>query len=201
MKLWGWTSRRTTLQEGVFHSPAAGCGAPYRLIEERRWPTVLFVPMIPFVVRTVFVECQLTGARFDPRVLDQLSDDRFVELLPSAVRAAVAAVALADDVVTDDERRVALAVIREFVPDYDVVDFEADLEDVGIAPLEKWLARLSLSLNEHGKERILVCVAHVMSADGAPKERTVREVRLVGLALGMSVAHIQGVILQVEAAA
>lgn len=200
MKLCGWTARRTTLRSGMFHSPAAGCGAPYRVIEERRWPTFLLLPLVFCRTRRVFVECQLTGTTYDESILEALSDEQLVELLPSSVRAVVAAVALADGSVAPEECDVAIEVMQEFVPDYDVVDLECDLEDVGLAPLAQSLARLSRSLHVHGRERVLCCAARVMMADGSPSRDTVEAVRSVGAALGMSSAHVDGVILHVGTA-
>lgn len=201
MRLCGWTSRRTTLRAGLFHSPAAGCGAPYRVIEERRWPTFLFVPLLFCRTRRVFVECQLTGSTYDESILEALSDEQLVELLPSSVRAVIAAVALADGPVTPEGCGVAIEVIQEFVPDYDVVDLECDLEDVGLVPLEQSLARLSRSLHVHGRERILSCAAKMMMVAGSPSRNTVETVRSVGRALGMSSAHVDGVMLHVGSAA
>jgi hypothetical protein len=117
------------------------------------------------------------------------------------VRAAIAAVIVADDVVTPEKRCVSVGVMQQFVPDYDLVDLECDLEDVGITPLDRSLARLGRGLHVNGKERILACAARVMIADGSPSSEAVETLRSIGLALGMSAAHIDGVILHLGSAA
>ncbi|MGI9644916.1 MAG: hypothetical protein ACR2O6_06360 [Ilumatobacteraceae bacterium] len=201
MIAWGCSPQRRVVDSGVFYSPAAGCDAPYELVETRRWLTVGLLHLWPLGDPSTHVECQRTGAAYDTEVLDALTDAEVCELMPLAIRAAVAAIALADDVVSDAERRAAIAVVGEFVEGYDDVDFEYDLEDVGIVHLEELLAALSTALTTPGCERLLSCVAHVMAASGPASELTVKETYAVGRALGMSDAHIDGVVLRAESLA
>ena len=198
MIAWGCTPQRRVIGSGVFYSPAAGGDAPYELVETRRWLAMGFVRVLPIGSAGVHVECQRTGTVYDTEVLEALTDAEVCELMATAIRAAVAAIAIADDVVSDEERRAAIAVVGEFVEGYDGGDFECDLEDVGIVPLEELLAALSTALNTHGRERLLTCAATVMAASGPASERTVKETYAVGRALGMSDAHIDGVILRAE---
>ncbi len=125
---------------------------------------------------------------------DVISDCQFSVDLSAAVRAAVAAVALADDRVTDEERRVAIRMLRAFIADYDDTMFEIDLDGVGHVALEERLVALGAQLHPHGRERVLVAAAAVMAAGDPTSERTVAEVRRIGRALGMSHAHIEGVV-------
>ena len=198
MILMGCTPRRKVLGTGMFYSPEAGCDAPYELVETRRWLVMGFMALVPIGTPTLQVECQETGAVYDPEVLEALTDAEVCELMETSIRASVAAIALADDVVSGAERATAIAVVNEFVEGYDVVDFESDLEDVGIVPLEDLLAALSTALNEHGRERLLSCAARVMAASGPASERTVKEAYAIGRALGMSDAHIDGVVLRAD---
>ena len=143
MLIWGTKVRRKTLGEGTFFSPAAGRDAPYRLVEARKWFTFFFIPLIPLGVIGTFVECQLTQATYDPAVLDNPTNEAFLEQLTAAIREVVAAVAVADGVVTERERRAAVSVVRAYVADYDESMLDADLARAHRAPLAARLAYLA----------------------------------------------------------
>lgn len=194
MLIWGWKTRLKTLSEGVFYSPAAGQDAPYRLVEARKWFTLFFIPLIPLSVIGTFVECQLTKATYDPGILESPTTADFRVQLSAAVRESVAAVVLADGIVTEHERRLAIDVVRGYVPEYDGAMLAADLERATDAPLDARLAFLANSLNEHGKEQVLTATATVMTADGVIDDRDRAAVESIGTSLGMSPAHVRGVI-------
>ncbi|HWM20346.1 MAG TPA: TerB family tellurite resistance protein [Ilumatobacteraceae bacterium] len=194
MLIWGWRSRRKTLSEGTFFSPAAGRDAPYRLVQARRWFTLFFIPIIPLKVLGTFVECQLTKATYDPRILENPTNAEFTDQLAGAVREVVCAVASADATVTTEERRLAVEIVGRYVTGYDEATFDADLAGVDDAPLDARLAYLSSALSESGKEQVLTAAATIMAADDSIDDRDRDAVRHIGEKLGMSQAHIRGVI-------
>lgn len=194
MLIWGWRSRRKTLSEGTFFSPAAGRDAPYRLVQARRWFTLFFIPIIPLKVLGTFVECQLTKSVYDPRILENPTNAEFTDQLAGAIREVVCAVASADATVTAEERRLAVEIIGRYVTGYDEATFDADLARVDDAPLDERLAYLSSALSEPGKEQVLTAAATIMAADGSIDDRDRNAVRTIGEKLGMSQAHIRGVI-------
>jgi tellurite resistance protein len=194
MLIWGWRSRNKTLGEGTFFSPAAGRDAPYRLIEARRWFTLFFIPIIPLKVLGVFVECQITKTTYDPRILENPTNAEFTDQLAGAIREVVCAVATADATVTAEERRLAVEIVGRHVTGYDEATFDADLARVDDAPLDERLVYLSSALSESGKEQVLTAAATIMAADGSIDERDRDAVRHIGEKLGMSQAHIRGVI-------
>lgn len=194
MLIWGWRTRFKTLSDGVFYSPAAGQDAPYRLVEARKWFTFFFIPMIPLSVIGTYVECQLTKATYDPAILDSPTTADFRIQLAAAIRESVAAVVLADGTVTPHERQLAMEVVRGYVPEYDAAMLEVDLVSAANAPLAARLAFLANALNEHGKEQVLTATATVMTADGVIDDRDRAAVESIGTSLGMSPAHVRGVI-------
>jgi hypothetical protein len=194
MLIFGWKVRRKTLSEGVFYSPAAGKDAPYRLIQARKWFSLFFIPLIPLSIVGTYVECQLTKATYDPGILDRPTTADFLVQLAAAVREVVAAVALADGQVSEAERRLAVEVVRGYVPGYDAGAFDADLARSANSPLDDRLAYLSGSLNEHGKEQVLTAAATMMSSDGVTDDRDRAVVTSIGEKLTMSPAHVRGVI-------
>jgi uncharacterized tellurite resistance protein B-like protein len=106
----------------------------------------------------------------------------------------VCAVAAADATVTAEERWLAIEVVGRYVPGYDDATLDADLARVDHAPLDERLAYLSSALSESGKEQVLTAAATIMAADDSIDERDRGAVRRIGEKLGMSQAHIRGVI-------
>ena len=195
MLIWGWRARRKTLSEGTFFSPAAGRDAPYRLVEARRWFTLFFIPIIPLKVLGVYVECQITKSTYDPMILEKPTNAELTDQLAAGVREVICAVVSADGAVSVEERRLAIEIVGAHVPGYNEATLDDDLARVGDAPLDdQRLAYLSSALNEQGKERLLTAAATVMSADGSIDDRDRDAVRSIGEKLGMSQAHIRGVI-------
>lgn len=192
--IWGWRARKKTLREGTFFSPAAGRDAPYRLVEARRWFTLFFIPIIPLKVLGTFVECQVTKATYDPSILQNPTNAEFTDQLAVGVREVVCSVASADATVTAEERRRAIDIVGGYVPGYDEASLDADLARVDQAPIDQRLAYLSSALSEPGKERLLTAAATMMAADGLIDPRDRDAVRSIGEKLGMSPAHIHGVI-------
>lgn len=194
MLIWGTKVRRKTVGEGTFFSPAAGRDAPYRLIEARKWFTFFFIPLIPLGVLGTFVECGLTQATYDPAVLDNPTNEAFLEQLTAAIREVVAAVAVAGGVVTERERRAAITVVRAYVSEYDDSMLDADLARADHAPLTARLAYLAGAMAEQGREQVLTAAATVMAADGVVDDGDRALVASLGRQLSMSPAHIRGVI-------
>lgn len=194
MLIWGWRSFNKTLSEGTFFSPAAGRDGPYRLVQARRWFTLFFIPIIPLKVLGTFVECQRTKALYDPRILENPTNVDLTDQLAGGVREAVCAVATADSTVTAEERRLAIEIVGHYVIGYDEATLDADLARVDDAPLDARLEYLSSALTGSGKEQVLTAAAKIMAADGSIDHRARDAVRSIGEKLGMSAAHIRGVI-------
>ncbi|MEM9202059.1 MAG: hypothetical protein AAGC53_10380 [Actinomycetota bacterium] len=198
MLIWGWKARQKVIGSGTFFSPALGADGPYELVEARRWFTLFFIPIIPLNVLGTFVRCTQSNASYDPKVLEGPTNAQFMDQLSAAVREIVVAVAKADDMVTDEERRLAVEIVRGYSDSYTAEMFETDLARSAAEILDDRLAFLSTSLNESGKERLLTAAATMMTADGSIDERDRAAVIDVGEKLTMTPAHVRGVLMTVE---
>lgn len=192
--VWGWRTRRKTLGEGTFFSPATGQDGPYRLVELRRWFTLFWIPVIPLKRIGTFVECIATKTLYDEKILANPTNADLVTHLTAAAREVIAAVATADGAVTAQQRRVALEVVGAYADGYDKDTLREDVGRVPTVDLSARLAFVADSLNEQGKERLLTGAARVLVADGTPGERGREIVDQVGRELGMSAAHVRGVV-------
>lgn len=194
MIIWGFKARTKTLGEGTFYSPSAGRDAQYKLLEARRWFTIFFIPLIPLKVLGTYVECQATGATYDPAILHNATNADFVDQLVGGVREVVAKVALADGQVSDRERQLAVEIIGQHVDGYDHASFDEDLTRSSGAPLDERLRYLAGTLSERGKEDVLTAAARMMTSDGTIDGRDRDAVQSIGEQLMMSPAHVRGVI-------
>lgn len=67
----GLTSRIKALEAGQFFCPNEQGTRGYQHLEQRRWFTLFFIPLIPLGGRGEWVQCQSCGATYDVGVLQQ----------------------------------------------------------------------------------------------------------------------------------
>lgn len=199
--IWGWRTRLSVKETGVFFSPATGCDGPYELVQARTWFTLFFLPLIPLKVKGMYVRCGVTKELYDPRVLDNPTTADFATQLAGALREIVAAVVIADSTAGDEETSVAIDRLAGQVPGYNRATLDADIASLDADQLRQRLSYLAGSLSTDGKEQLLSTAAAVMAAGPARDDGTRRLVQSIGESLGMSPAHVLGVIGAAEAAA
>lgn len=193
--IWGWRARYKTLAEGTFYCPKEGGDRPYRTKEARRWFTLFFIPLIPLKVLGEFVECQSCQTSYDPVVLTAPTAADIMDNLANAMRYAIVAITTADGTIDDAERRVALEIMQQHSDTpYTESDLAHDLRELDVRDLTDHLSRVAGHLNEHGKERLLNACVHLAGADGSIDGTEITELNRAGTALGMSRAHIRGVV-------
>lgn len=192
--VWGWRARRKTLETGTFFSPATGADGPYRLVEVRRWFTLFWLPVIPLKVVGTYVECAVTKTLYETRVLDHPTSATLSEQLTGGARDLVASVASADGAVTARQRKVAIEVLGARVGGYDKETLRADVGRVTAEELAARMTFLSGALSEQGKETLIADACRVLQADGEPGSNARKVIEKAGQDLGMSAAHVRGVI-------
>lgn len=199
--IWGWKARYTVLEEGVFFCPREGGDRPFHRKEARRWFTFFFIPVIPLNVLGEFIECQSCTSAYDPVVLTAPTAGQMMDNLANAMRYAVVAITMADGTVDDAERHVALQIMAEHSDTpYTPEDLDRDLRELHPGDLTTHLGNVAGYLNEHGKERLLTACVMIAASDGTVDESEIAELQKAGAALGMSPAHVRGVIAGVREA-
>jgi hypothetical protein len=192
--VWGWRTRRKSIGEGTFFSPATGADGPYRLVELRRWFTLFFLPVIPLKVVGTYVECGVTKKLYERSVLDNPTSADLIEQLAAGARELIAAVASADGPVTAAQRKVAIEVVGARAEGYDKDTLRADVGRVTPGALAERMRFLAGALTAPGKERLLADACRVLAADGHAGDRGRELVERAGEDLGLSPAHVRGVI-------
>lgn len=192
--VWGWRVRHKTLDSGTFFSPATGQDGPYSLVEARRWFTLFWIPLIPLKVLGTYVRCDVTEQLYDEAILANPTNADLVVHLTAAAREVVAAVASADGTPSPKQRAVAVEVVGAYAEGYDKDTLRADIARVPEVDLPARLAFISGSLTEQGRERLLIGAAQVLAARAGSTEAGRQVLDEVGAALGMSAAHVRGVV-------
>jgi uncharacterized tellurite resistance protein B-like protein len=189
--------RYRTLAEGRFYCPHEGGDRSYRHRQARRWFTFFFLPIIPLKVLGEFIECSSCGTTYDLKVLTMPTAADMLDTLGNAMRQAVVSIITADGVVADHEKEVGLAVMQRYADSpYTMDNLEDDLEDLRHGDPAARLGKVAGMLGEQGKESLVAACIEIAAADGVIGERELVEIQKTGAALGLSPAHIKGVILE-----
>jgi uncharacterized tellurite resistance protein B-like protein len=197
--IFGIRVRYRTLSEGTFYCPHDGGDRSYRRRQARRWFALFFIPVIPLKVLGEFIECDSCGSTYDMKVLTMPTAAAMVDNLANAMRQAVVSLITADGVVTDAEKEKGLEVMQRYADTpYTMANLEDDLKDLRHGDLADVLGRIAGMLNGQGKESLLVACVDLAAADSSIDERELAEIQRAGTALGLSPAHLKGVILQAK---
>ncbi|NNF63644.1 MAG: hypothetical protein HKN07_05230 [Acidimicrobiia bacterium] len=196
--IWGFKARYKTLESGTFFCPHDGGDRTYVKREVRRWFTLFFIPLIPLKVLGEFIECTSCRRSYDLVVLTTPTAAHVMDNLANAVRLAVVTIVTADGRVDDDEKRAALEVASRYSDThYEMADLDRDLTELAGGDLSAALAGVAGSLNPDGKELLLVACVEIAGADGSVDPSEVAAIERAGAALGLSAAHVRGVVAEV----
>ena len=207
-RMWGVEVRSRMVRQTPFVCPRCGLDREGAEVEPQRWFTVLHLPLIPLATMDHVVECETCGHRCDLGVLDIPTTDVLAAYLSDALRHGVATIvrsgAAPSGEVADDVRELAMTTIRANRHDYDLDRLDDDLTGLDDIATAERLGRLVDELTAHGKQIFLHRMAAIALADGPIKASERQALGEMGVALGMSAPHINGVLavasLQPEAA-
>jgi tellurite resistance protein len=197
MIIFGTRGVTSTIKEGKFHCPQCSNDQSYRHRKVRKFFTLYFIPLIPLGDESEYVECGRCKGTFIPKVLQRgAENERFMALYEEAMRQSMVKMMLADGVIDENEKKVALDIINRFGKnDLDENQFDnlisKSQEDT--KSVTHYLKQVAGSLNEHGKETIIRCALHVAFSDGDFDESEKQMIVEMGNALEMSSSHLKGI--------
>lgn len=193
----GIVIRTKPLRPVEFVCPQCGVDRTGNVVDQRRWMSVLGIPLVPLAVLDPMVECSACAHRSGIGVLTVPTSSTLGDLLAQALRHAIASVLRAGDSAaapTAEVERRAVAIMRNAGFDYDRFDLDRDLahlHDAGTTPM---MLPLADELTAHGKQGLLHRLYGLAAAAGEPN-RAQRDVLVrIGVALGMAAPHINGVL-------
>ena len=195
--IFGFRGRGKTIATGQFFCPRCGADRSYAHRTIRRWFTLFFIPIAPTGgVLGEHVRCDTCNTAFDMNVLQTPTSAALGEYIRNAMRMCIVAILLAGDR-TDPRARFAAvgAAQATGLADYSDLALEQDLSRFGGTDVAVYVDPLAKGLNEQGKETFVAQVARVALADGQCSDAERRVLERVGASLGLSVAHLNGVVM------
>lgn len=193
--IWGFKGRYKTITTGTFYCPHEGGDRPYRHQKVDRWFTFFFIPIFPTKTLGEFIECTSCGSNYDMAVLTMPTAAAMMDNLANAMRYAAVAIIKADMEISPEEKDFALQVMERFSDTpYTREDLERDLLELQPEGLSDAFSRVAGTLNEHGKESLVVACVGLSAADGEIAQSELREITKAAEALNMSPAHLRGII-------
>jgi tellurite resistance protein len=190
-----------TVGQGDFHCPNCGGDRHYRQRTARRWFTLFFIPVIPVNRVGEIVECATCRTRFSLDVLRLPTARQMAAALPTAMRAAAAAVLGAGDPTASAARARAVEAVRGYgFAEFDDAMLTADLAQPQDGAAEV-IAQAGAQLTTEAREWFLAQVVRIALTDGAIGGGERQALHMVAGRLGMTPAHAVGVISTTEGAA
>ena len=200
--IWGFKIRYKVLDKGIFFCPRCGGDRPYEHLQGRKWFRAYYIPLFP-VGGPVneHVRCDVCQGTFTMQALARPTSSRLSSLLLDGVRGVLVHILRTGSMQSPAAREVAVnEVQRAGLPGYTDATLAADL-DVVPGDLNALLSSLGDQLADQGKENLLRAAVKTALADGPLTDLERSVVNGTAASLGMTQAHTQGVVAQVEQAA
>ncbi|GAA2032041.1 hypothetical protein GCM10009839_35130 [Catenulispora yoronensis] len=200
MIIWGWRTVFRVVGTGVFSCPSCGTDREYQRRRAQRFFTLFFIPLIPLKTIGEFIRCTHCKTDFRESVLARPTAAQFTDRLQNAVRGVMVNVLRRGGAGNPAARAVA---VEEIVTAGAVGYSEANLaQDMQVVPddLTQLLGGLAGQLPETGREAMVRGAIRVAAADGPVDAAERAVIDMVGAALGMTQAHVAGVVASVPPA-
>lgn len=198
--IFGFKVRFKTLASIFFHCPTCGGDRQGSHQVARRWFTLFWIPVIPLNQVGEVVTCDTCGSRYDPGVTELPTTAAIGESFGVATRVVASMLVRTGEAADPALRQQALGTIRTVIDPYDEQTFANDVVSVDPAYAEQYTAPLADSIAVEGKERLLADLTRVALAGGIITDDQRRVLDLAGRGLGLTPAHISGVVSSVTRA-
>ncbi len=198
--IFGLRIRFRTIEVIQFFCPRCGGDRQGALRAARRWFTVFWVPLVPLKEVGRVVECGTCQSRFEPAVADQPTTADLSEVLRNAVRVLTAMIVRTGEADDAAMRAAAVAEVRAASDGYDDGLLASDVAGVDPSQAEQYVGPLATGLQVAGKERLLGDLVRVALAGGTVTTDQRRVLDLAGRGLGLTPAHVTGIVTSVVAA-
>lgn len=200
MIIFGTRGITTTPEKGQFHCPTCSSTRDYGLKRVRRFFTLYFIPLIPLDKLGEYVECLSCKDSYKTVVLDNdpaANQEQFEAEYQTAIKKVMMHILLADGVVEESEIAVAQEIYQKIsgreISQSSLHEEIYRIRESGES-LDDSLTAVRGFLNDEGKELVIKAAMYVALADGEFQQEEQQMVAEIGAALGMTKAHVQGVV-------
>jgi len=208
MIIWGSRGRTKVVEEGQFHCPRCRARQPYKLKRLQRWFTLYFIPIVPMDVLGEYAECGGCLTTWKPEVLQagprSDPEESVQEELRRAIRRSMAMVLLAsgreDPAGIDAGSRAFRKQVGMSMPDAELSREVKDVKEQGI-DVRRYLASFGAHFSAQQKESLVAAACEVALFDGPLEPPEQEAVNAIAQALGVTDAHLRGILAGIPAAA
>lgn len=204
MIIFGSKGRIRKGQTGTFHCPGCGAARQYTQIKTQTWFTLYFVPIFPMITHGEHVECNTCASAFEMQALHvdpaQVAADRDA-IIGNLWRSVMISVASA----FGQPNGAQASLISKSLTDlwgitsapHEILGDCGNVPAAGVAAdaIVGKLTSLQDFLTAQAKEDFLASARDVLRAGYGSMDRQTDLLRGLGKALGMSDAHVRGVIM------
>lgn len=199
MIIFGTKNITTSPEKGDFNCPSCATKQAFRHRRVRRFFHLYFIPLIPLNTLGEYVECKICKDTYDINVLNydpQAVADKVEAEYQIAIKAVMIHILLADGVIDDaevdmvaktyltlTEMRLSVRAVHE-----EIKRVKETKEELGT-----YLRQLA-TLNDDGKESVIKAAFMVAMADGKFQDEERDMISQIGKDLGMTKAHVRGVV-------
>jgi uncharacterized tellurite resistance protein B-like protein len=201
--VFGFRTRPSKVSEGDFFCPKCGVDRRYVLQRFRQWFTLFFLPIFPMSgSKGEQVKCQTCNTGFRPEVLQTPTSSVLTDSIRDTMRMAAVAMLNAGNAWDVSARQAAVeTIVSTGATGYNDTNLSQDLNAQDTSQLSVQLGHLIRGLNDQGREMFISRLAQIAAADGPVSDSEKSVLDAVGSALGLSAAHVLGILTSVVNAA
>jgi hypothetical protein len=201
MIFFGTTSTTKVIGEGEFYCPQCETRRRYELKRLKRWVHLYWIPIIPLEEVSRWVNCLSCNGDFKEVVLEHDPDrqrEEFERAFEAAMSTVMLKVALADGAVSTEKAELIADILSRFQSKpCSSVEVAGRIEQVrgDNRSIHEIVSSLAGKLTDSGKELMMkAAVLVAASGTGAISDAATPLLIECGQAIGMSSAHLRGVV-------
>ncbi len=204
MIIWGSKGITGTTDRGTFNCPVCVSQQRFEQKRVRRFFTLYFIPIFPTSTLGEYVECAHCQGTFDTAIRSYDPSQQMLQaeaLFMTAVKSIMIHICIADGDVDPDEVMQIQAIYEQLtntqISDTDLIE-EIQATQESSTSLFELLDHLVGQLNDHAKETAVTAAYMIAAADGHVDDSEIELIQQIGQRLGMTPAHLNGVIASVQ---
>lgn len=200
MIIFGTKSTNKVLDRGTFLCPNCESETSFEKRRAKSWFHLYFIPLIPLKTYPNFVECRSCAATFVEGVLNSSNHANSNGIRAEFEKASLAILvrmAWADGKIERDEVEAIHSVVNHMsTHEYSYEDIESEISAAENSHEDALSVAKNVGnmINDSGREIILQAVFHVAVSDGEFAEQEQDLIWQIGDGLGMTPAHVRGVL-------
>lgn len=201
MIIFGTRPISSTKDRGEFFCPQCEGKKSFRRRRVRSFFHIYFIPLFPVSGGQDYVKCDACKGDFQVAVLDYDPEQalkQFDEAFHIAVEFVIVTMIAADSEIDPQEVDRAQQIVFEGtgikIPADQIIASATEALD-GRIPMDAALRDISQHVNEHGKELLIRVALDIAASDGEIVESEIELIERMAIALGMSAAHLNGIVM------